>query len=83
MSDLSFLLPQKKFEKDEVRDIVKASIKNVIGNAKYTDSLITTWTNELMEAVIIALTKLQRPFKYIGKLKLKSKLIDTYISPSA
>ena len=66
MSLFSLLSSQTKFEQQEVRDIVKASIKNVIGNAEYMESHISIWTNEVMEDIIVSLTKLQRPFKYIG-----------------
>ena len=59
---------QTNFEADHVRSIVRDSIKTVVGNAPYTDTKITFWTNAIIEACLVALTKLQKPFKYIGKI---------------
>ena len=59
---------QTNFEPDHVRSIVRDSIKTVVGNAPYTDSKITFWTNAIIEACLVQLTKLQKPFKYIGKV---------------
>ena len=51
-----------------MRDIVKSAIKATVGNSPYTDGKVSGWTNAIMENCLIALTKLQRPFKYISKL---------------
>ena len=60
---------QTKFDKDAVRDIIRYAIKENVGTSQqYDKTLITTWSNELMEACLVALTKLQKPFKYIGMI---------------
>jgi hypothetical protein len=60
---------QTKFDKDAVRDIIRYAIKENVGTSQQYDAkLITTWSNELMEACLVALTKLQKPFKYIGMI---------------
>ena len=48
-----------------MRSIVRDSIKTVIGTAPYTDSRVSYWTNAIIEACLVQLTKLQKPFKYI------------------
>ena len=63
-----------KFEKDAIEEIVKSAIKTTVGNCPYKDGKISGWTNGIMESCLIALTKLQRPFKYIGKFSRFSKL---------
>ena len=64
-----FLKFQTKFDKDAVRDIIRYAIKENVGTSQqYDKTLITTWSNELMEACLVALTKLQKPFKYIGMI---------------
>ena len=64
-----FLNFQTKFDKDAVRDIIRYAIKENVGTSQqYDKTLITTWSNELMEACLVALTKLQKPFKYIGMI---------------
>jgi hypothetical protein len=64
-----FLKFQTKFDKDAVRDIIRYAIKENVGTSQQYDAkLITTWSNELMEACLVALTKLQKPFKYIGMI---------------
>ena len=58
---------QTKFDKEVVREIIKYAIKENIGSSQYTEKMITTWSNALLESCLVALTKLQKPFKYIGK----------------
>ena len=84
-----FLKFQTKFDKDAVRDIIRYAIKENVGTSQQYDAkLITTWSNELMEACLVALTKLQKPFKYIGMIlkykvgKILKGSLDSIPSPS-
>merc|ERR1711963_110758 len=56
---------ETKFDKDAVRDIVKYAIKENVGNSQYDMKMITTWSNTILESCLVALSKLQKPFKYI------------------
>ena len=48
-----FLKFQTKFDKDAVRDIIRYAIKENVGTSQQYDAkLITTWSNELMEACL-------------------------------
>ena len=53
---------------DEVSNIIKESIENTIGGNGYAHAKVSQWTNALVESCLASLTKLQKPFKYIGEL---------------
>ena len=53
---------------DEVSNIIKESIENTIGGNGYAHAKVSQWTNAVVESCLASLTKLQKPFKYIGKL---------------
>ena len=49
-------------------NIIKESIENTIGGNGYAHAKVSQWTNAVVESCLASLTKLQKPFKYIGKL---------------
>ena len=53
---------------DEVSNIIKESIENTIGGNGYAHAKVSQWTNAVVESCLASLTKLQKPFKYIGEL---------------
>ena len=56
-----------KFDKEVVSSLIKTIIEEHIGNREYLEEMTTNWTNAILEKCVVALTKLQKPFKYIGK----------------
>ena len=58
---------QTQFVVDEVSNIIKESIENTIGGNGYAHAKVSQWTNAVVESCLASLTKLQKPFKYIGK----------------
>ena len=56
-----------KFDKEVVSSLIKTTIEEHIGNREYLEDMTTNWTNAILEKCVVALTKLQKPFKYIGK----------------
>ena len=59
---------------DEVSNIIKESIENTIGGNGYAHPKVSQWTNAVVESCLASLTKLQKPFKYIGKSMWKKYL---------
>ena len=57
---------QTQFVVDEVSNIIKESIENTIGGNGYAHPKVSQWTNAVVESCLASLTKLQKPFKYIG-----------------
>jgi dynein light chain Tctex-type 1 len=53
---------------DEVSNIIKESIESTIGGNGYAHAKVSQWTNSVVESCLASLTKLQKPFKYIGNL---------------
>ncbi len=52
---------------DEVSNIIKESIESTIGGNSYAHAKVNNWTNSVVESCLASLTKLQKPFKYIGE----------------
>ena len=52
---------------DEVSNIIKESIESTIGGNGYAHAKVSQWTNSVVESCLASLTKLQKPFKYIGQ----------------
>lgn len=52
---------------DEVSNIIKESIEQTIGGNSYVHAKVNNWTNSVVESCLASLTKLQKPFKYIGQ----------------
>ena len=61
------LLLQTQFVVDEVSNIIKESIESTIGGNSYVHNKVNQWTNSVVESCLASLTKLQKPFKYIGE----------------
>uniref|UniRef100_A0A8B9SFV2 Dynein light chain Tctex-type 1 n=1 Tax=Apteryx owenii TaxID=8824 RepID=A0A8B9SFV2_APTOW len=57
------------FVVDEVSNIIKEAIETAIGGNAYQHSRVNQWTTSVVEQTLSQLTKLGKPFKYIGKLK--------------
>ena len=58
---------QTQFVVDEVSNIIKESIEGTIGGNGYAHAKVNQWTNSVVESCLASLTKLQKPFKYIGE----------------
>ncbi len=61
---------QTQFVVDEVSNIIKESVENTIGGNAYAHAKVSQWTNAVVESCLASLTKLQKPFKYIGEQKI-------------
>ncbi|KAL5961781.1 Dynein light chain Tctex-type 1 [Taenia solium] len=59
------------FVVDEVTNIVKESIENNIGSSSYVHTKVPQWTSTIVEQILNQLTKLGKPFKYIGSCTVK------------
>lgn len=51
---------------DDVSKIIKEAIEVSIGGNAYQHSKVNQWTSNVVEACLGNLTKLQKPYKYIG-----------------
>jgi len=56
---------QTTFVVDDVSNVIKESIEMTIGGNAYQHNKVNGWTSNVVEQCLNALTKLQRPFKYI------------------
>lgn len=45
---------------------MKEAIENTIGGTAYQQHKVNQWTSTVVESCLGALTKLQKPYKYIG-----------------
>ncbi|PIO35406.1 hypothetical protein AB205_0094400, partial [Aquarana catesbeiana] len=54
------------FVVDEVSNIIKESIESAIGGNAYQHNKVNQWTTNVVEQTLSQLTKLGKPFKYIG-----------------
>uniref|UniRef100_A0A8C5UW41 Dynein light chain Tctex-type 1 n=1 Tax=Microcebus murinus TaxID=30608 RepID=A0A8C5UW41_MICMU len=54
------------FVVDEVSNIVKEAIESAIGGNAYQHNKVNQWTTNVVEQTLSQLTKLGKPFKYIG-----------------
>lgn len=60
---------QNQFVVDDVSKIIKEAIENTIGGNAYQHDKVNQWTSAVVENCLSVLTKLQKPYKYIGKYK--------------
>ena len=67
---------QTQFVVDEVSNIIKESIENTIGGNGYAHPKVSQWTNAVVESCLASLTKLQKPFKYIGNYFIKNSKFE-------
>lgn len=54
---------------DEVNDIIKYSIEHSIGSQSYQENMVNKWKDSVIENCLTKLSKLGKPFKYIGKVE--------------
>ncbi|XP_069696313.1 dynein light chain Tctex-type 1 [Periplaneta americana] len=71
MDDLT--TDETQFVVDEVSTIIKEAIENSIGGNAYQHNKVNQWTSSVVEACLGALTKLQKPFKYIVTCTIMQK----------
>lgn len=62
---------QNQFIVDDVSKIIKEAIENTIGGTAYQHIKVNQWTSAVVESCLGQLTKLQKPYKYIGTLVSK------------
>lgn len=67
---------QNQFIVDDVSKIIKEAIENSIGGTAYQHNKVNQWTSAVVESCLGQLTKLQKPYKYIGKLPLNKTRRD-------
>lgn len=70
---------QNQFIVDDVSKIIKEAIENSIGGTAYQHNKVNQWTSAVVESCLGQLTKLQKPYKYIGKLKVPQVRRTTYM----
>ena len=59
---------QNQFVVDDVSKIIKEAIEITIGGNAYQHDKVNNWTGTVVENCLSVLTKLQKPYKYIGEL---------------
>lgn len=59
---------QNQFVVDDVSKIIKEAIENTIGGNAYQHDKVNHWTKTVVDNCLGVLTKLQKPYKYIGEL---------------
>eukprot|EP00795_Rhopilema_esculentum_P005098 gene5098-216_t len=64
---LARLMKTTAFVVDEVSNVIKESIEGAIGGNAYQHNKVNQWTSSVVEQCLNQLTKLGKPFKYIGK----------------
>ncbi|OXB83719.1 UNVERIFIED_CONTAM: hypothetical protein H355_013074 [Colinus virginianus] len=57
---------ETSFVVDEVSNIIKEAIESAIGGNVYQHNKVNQWTTSVVEQSLSQLTKLGKPFKYIG-----------------
>lgn len=57
---------QNQFIVDDVSKIIKEAIESTIGGNAYHHDKVNSWTSCVVETCLAVLTKLQKPYKYIG-----------------
>ena len=58
---------QPVFSPKVVNSLVRESIDVILMDEHYSKDRVNSWTNKVTEQTLVALTKLQLPYKYIGK----------------
>lgn len=61
-----FNILQNQFVVDDVSKIIKEAIETTIGGNAYQHEKVNQWTSAVVENCLTVLTKLQKPYKYIG-----------------
>lgn len=58
---------QNMFVVDDVSKIIKETVESTIGGNAYQHDKVNNWTGQVVETCLGVLTKLQKPYKYIGE----------------
>ena len=53
----------------ELVGLCSQSVENVLGTASFQNNKVNQWTSSVAEQCLNQLTKLGKPFKYIGREK--------------
>ena len=74
---------QPVFSRKDVSALVRESIDVILMDAHYSKDRVTSWTNKVTEQTLVALTKLQMPYKYIGMSSMSQKNLQfiNHLSP--
>ncbi|XP_077204737.1 dynein light chain Tctex-type 1 isoform X3 [Paroedura picta] len=75
--------PQTAFIVDEVSNIIKEAIEGTIGGNAYLHSKVNQWTTSVVEQILSQLTKLGKPFKYVGTCTVRWENKTMYCIVSA
>lgn len=70
---------QNQFSVDDVSKIIKEAIENSIGGTAYQHNKVNQWTSAVVESCLGQLTKLQKPYKYIGNVVSSITIATTFI----
>lgn len=62
------------FVTDEVNKVIRESIDIVIGNNAYQVDQVNKWSTAVSETVLTALSKLNKPFKYVVTCSIMQKI---------
>lgn len=65
---MRIFLFQNQFVVDDVSKLIKEAIEITIGGNAYQHDKVNNWTGTVVENCLGNLTKLQKPYKYIGEL---------------
>ncbi|XP_040524924.1 dynein light chain Tctex-type 1 isoform X3 [Gallus gallus] len=76
-------LKATSFVVDEVSNIIKEAIESAIGGNAYQHSKVNQWTTSVVEQSLSQLTKLGKPFKYIGTCTVRWENKTMYCIVSA
>lgn len=68
---------QNQFIADDVSKIIKEAIENLIGSTAYQHNKVNQWTSAVVESCLGQMTKLQKPYKYIGELKVEAYMLTS------
>ena len=52
--------------------VVKEAIEIILSSHEYNQNKVTPLTNSIVESCLASLTKMQKPFKYIGEFVTSS-----------
>lgn len=52
--------------------VIPQSVESVLGAAAYQNNKVNQWTSSIVEQCLNQLTKLGKPFKYIGKTSIEN-----------
>lgn len=77
MEDIEDEVEDELFNIDEISGIVKYSVDTTLGASNYQNKKVGSWVNSIVESSLASLSKLQKSYKYIGKMKISSNLLTS------